>query len=218
MNSTRRECLRLGLAAGAAVLAPIPTLATEARKPLQIGLWGCNPRGLALGVSALRCTADVELRVIADPDPASAKRAANWWRHPAHRPSLRERIRIDEEAVLSGSAAASALACLPLDALLLADPGIAPPADLMGGNACVLPSAVRPNLLSWLLQASARAEADGHVLSVCAAPSTRTHACAGADLRAQVLAGFFGAIRQGRRGDADGRIAALLAANRTGLV
>lgn len=218
MNSTRRECLRLGLAAGAAVLAPMPTLATEARKPLQIGLWGCNPRGLALGVSALRCTAGVELRVIADPDPARARRAANWWRHPAHRPGLRERIRIDEEAVLSGSAAAPTLAGLPLDALLLADPGIAPPADLMGHSACVLPSAVRPGLLSWLLQASARAEAGGHVLSVCAAPSTRTHACAGADLRAQALAGFFGAIRQGRRGDADGRVAALLAADLTGLV
>lgn len=215
MNTTRRECLRLGLTAGAAVLAPLPTLATAARMPLQIGLWGCNARGLALGVTALRCTGAVELRVIADPDPARAARAANWWRHPAHRDTLRKGVRLDEAAVLSGPAAADALAALPLDALLVADEGAVPPDALLHRNACVLAPTVSPALLTCLRQARLRALAGGRVLSVCAASARTARVCSGAALRAQTLVAFFDAIRHGRSGDVDGQVAALLAAGST---
>lgn len=215
MNTTRRECLRLGLAAGAAVLAPMPTLATEARMPLQIGLWGCHARGLALGVSALRCTSAVELRVIADPDPARAARAANWWRHPAHRDTLRKSVRLGDAGVLSGPTAADTLAALPLDALLVADDGAAPPEALLHRNACVLAPTVSPALLSCLRLARLRALAGGSVVSVCTASRRTSHACSGATSREQTLVAFFDAIRHGRSGDVDGQVAALLAAGST---
>ncbi|GMU44383.1 MAG: hypothetical protein IT479_08415 [Xanthomonadales bacterium] len=212
MKRSRRECLRAGLVAGAAMVAPLPLVAAQANTTIRLGLWGCNPRGLALAVSALRSTREVELLVIADPDPARAARAARWWRHPAHRAGLRERVRIDDSAVLAGLAAAESLAALPLDALLLADPGEAPPDVLLQRHACLLPGAVSPALVDCLRQARARAEASGHVLGVCAPAAPGALACSGADLRAESLSAFFGAIRQGRRGDADGRVAALLAA------
>ncbi len=212
MKLSRRECLRAGLVAGAAMVAPLPLVAGQANTTIRLGLWGCNPRGLALAVSALRSTREVELLAIADPDPVRAARAATWWRHPAHRAELRARVRIDDAAVLAGPAAAESLAALPMDALILADPGEAPPDVLLQRHACVLPGAVGPALVACLHQARARAEASGHVLGVCAPASPGALACSGADLRAQSLAAFFGAIRQGRRGDADGRVAALLAA------
>lgn len=210
MKLSRRECLRAGLVAGAALMAPLPLIAGPSRATIRLGLWGCNPRGLALAVSALRSTLGVELLAIADPDPARAARASIWWRHPAHRAELRQRVRVDDSAVLAGPLAAGALAALPLDALLLADPGEAPPEVLLQGHVCVLPGAVTPALVDCLRQARARAEGNGHVLGLCAPASPGTLECAGADLRARSLAAFFGAIRQGRRGDADGRVAALL--------
>lgn len=198
MSVSRRRCLQAGLVTVAATVFPGPSFSGEGGRPLRVGLWGCNSSGLALAVSALRGACAVELRVIADPDPARAARAANWWRHPAHRPTVRERIRIGAAGVISGPAADRALARWPLDALLLADPGNAPPGALMHTHACVLPVALRPALLSWLRLARERAEADGHVLKVCAPALPATHARAGADLRAESLAEFFGAIRQGR--------------------
>jgi hypothetical protein len=52
---------------------------------------------------------------------------------------------------------------------------------------------------------------------VCAALPHSAHACSGAALRAQTLVAFFDAIRRGRSGDADGRVAALLEAAPTAL-
>ena len=217
MKRSRRECLRAGLVAGAAMVAPLPLVARPERVTLRLGLWGCNPRGLALAVSALRSTREIELMAIADPDPVRVARAATWWRHPAHRADLRARVRIDDSAVLAGPAAAESLAALPLDALLLADPGEAPPEVLLQRHACVLPGAAGPALMDCLHRARARSEASGHVLGVCAPASSGALACSGADSRAQSLAAFFGAIREVRRGDADGRVAALLDAAGAGL-
>ncbi len=210
MKLSRRDCLRAGLVAGAAFAVPMPLFAGPAHAPLRLGLWGCNPRGLALAVSALRSTPAVELLAIADLDPARAARAGRWWRHPAHRAELSKRVRIDDSAVLAGPAAAESLAALPLDALLLADPGEAPPDVLLQRHVCVLPGEVGPALVACLVEARARAEAGGHVLGVCPPASPGALACSGADSRAQSLAAFFGAIRKGRRGDSDGRVAALL--------
>lgn len=209
MSISRRECLRLGLAVGIATVTPFSAIAGRPA-PLRLGLWGCDARGLALAVSALRCSADVELVAIADPESARAARAAAWWRHPAQRASLRRRVHLDDRAVLSGPEAANTLAALAsVDAVLMADGE--PLCAMAHRHVCLWPGSAEPVLLDSLRRASLLATAHDRVLSVCASQPAASAACSGADLRARTLAGFFRDIRQGRSGDAGGQVAALLA-------
>lgn len=216
MSLSRRDCLRVGLAAGAAALTPRFAFAGASVAPLQLALYGCGPRGLALAVSALRCAADVELVALADPDAGRATRAAAWWQHPAQRASLRARARLSAGAVLSGASAAETVAALAsVDVVLMADDADAPVHAISRQHLCLWPGRVDA-ALRWALQAALPdAVSRGRVLSVHAPQFEMAAAYAGATLRARTLSRFFQDIRQGQRGDVDGRVAALLAASVT---
>lgn len=196
MRRSRRECLLAALAAVAVAFVPTSLVAGGAHAPLRVGLWGCNPRGLALAVSALRASTAVELHAIADPDPGRAARAAHWWRNPAHRAALRERVRIDDTAVLAGADAAHALAAWPLDAVLLADPHGAPPEVLLDRHACMLAGTDGQAELPWLHAARVHAKARGHVIALCPAPSRAAFAPTAADQRAHAVAAFLDTIER----------------------
>jgi hypothetical protein len=214
MSLSRRNCLRFGLAAGAAALTSRFTIASAS--PLRLALYGCGPRGLALAVSALRCTADVELVALADPDAGRAARAAAWWQHPAQRASLRACVRLDAGAVLSGASAAEALAALTLvDVVLMADDAGTPLCAMGHRHVCFWPGRVDAALHQSLQAALLDAAEHGRVFNVHAPQFEMAAAHTGATLRARALSRFFHDIRQGRRGDVDGRVAALLAASVT---
>lgn len=216
MSLSRRDCLRVGLAAGAAALTPRFAFAGASAAPLQLALYGCGPRGLALAVSALRCAADVELVALADPDAGRATRAAAWWQHSAQRASLRARVRLDAGAVLSGASAAETLAALAsVDAVLMADDADAPVHAIGRQHLCLWPGRVDAACRRSLQTALVDTAGHGRVFSVHAPQFEMTAAHTGATLRARTLSRFFQDIRQGQRGDVDGRVAALLAASLT---
>ncbi|HWT16579.1 MAG TPA: hypothetical protein VN581_12400 [Patescibacteria group bacterium] len=211
MSLSRRDCLRFGLAAGAATLTS--RFAIASASPLRLALYGCGPRGLALAVSALRCTADVELVAIADPDAGRAARAAAWWQHPAQRASLRACARLQAGAVLSGASAAATLAALTsVDVVLMADDASAQVRAIGRRHVCLWPGRVDAALRQSLQAALLDAAEHGRVFSVHAPQFEVAAAHSGATLRARTLSRFFQDIRQGQCGDVDGRVAALLAA------
>jgi hypothetical protein len=209
MNITRRDGLMLLLAAGAAGLVPGPAWSAAGGATLRLGLWGCDARGIALAVSALRSGHAVELHAIADADPQRARRAAAWWRNPAQRAALRERAVFDDAAVWSGPGASAQLAATPLDAILVAAPPMQSADDLFRRHACVWPVDHGPQWRGAVERAGTLAKAEGRVLRVCIAPDGVAHS--DARQRAGALAAFFDAIRAGRAGDVDGQLTAWLA-------
>ena len=80
---------------------------------------------------------------------------------------------------------------------------------------CLWPGRVDAALRRALQAALPDAVSRGRVLSVHAPQFEMAAAHTGATLRARTLSRFFQDIRQGQRGDVDGRVAALLAASVT---
>ena len=109
----------------------------------------------------------------------------------------------------------NAIALASVDAVLMADDADAPVHAIGRQHLCLWPGRVDAACRRSLQTALVDTAGHGRVFSVHAPQFEMTAAHTGATLRARTLSRFFQDIRQGQRGDVDGRVAALLAASLT---